>query len=212
MRSLFISLDGPDGVGKSTQIELLRDWLVAGGREVLICRDPGATRLGEKIRHLLLHADDVAISRKSELLLYMASRAQMVDELIVPALEAGKTVLSDRYLLASVVYQGHAGGIPTADIWAVGQMATGGLMPDVTIVLDAPLETAAARMQRAHDRMERQGEAFRARLRDGYLAEAAIQPKNIIVVDAAREIAAVQADIRTAVERVLTLPPRPLEG
>jgi len=212
MRPLFISLDGPDGVGKSTQIALLRDWLVARGQDVLVCRDPGGTRLGEKIRHLLLHAEDVTISRKCELLLYMASRAQMVEEIIVPALSAGRTVLSDRYLLASVVYQGHAGGIPTADIWAVGRVATGGLMPDLTIVLDAPLEITAARMQREHDRMERQGETFRARLRDGYLAEAAIRPENIFVVDAARAVAAVQADIQAAIERVLTLPPRSLEG
>ncbi|MDZ4780620.1 MAG: dTMP kinase [Planctomycetia bacterium] len=212
MRPLFISLDGADGVGKSTQIELLRAWLAARGQNVVTCRDPGATPLGEKIRHLLLHTEGLAISRKSELLLYMASRAQLVEEIIAPALAAGKTVLSDRYLLASVVYQGHAGGLPTGDIWKVGKVATGGLLPDLTIVLDAPPETTDARMQRERDRMERQGDAFRDHLRQGYLTEAATQPQNIIVIDAAREIAAVQSDIQAAVERVLTLPSRTIEG
>ena len=124
---MFISLDGADGVGKSTQLELLRAWLVGRGHSVVTCRDPGATALGEKIRHLLLHAEDVTISRTSELLLYMAARAQLVAEVIRPALELGKTVLSDRYLLASVVYQGHAGGLDTEDIWSVGRVATGDL-------------------------------------------------------------------------------------
>ncbi len=204
---MFISLDGADGVGKSTQMELLRAWLTASGRDVVTCRDPGATPLGEKIRHLLLHADDVSISRTSELLLYMAARAQMVEEIIRPALTAGKTVISDRYLLASVVYQGHAGGLSTTDIWAVGQVATGGLMPDVTIVLDAPLAATEGRMQRVRDRMEQQGDDFRGRLRDGYLTEAAQQSARIIVVDAARSIDAVQADIQAAVARWLVNQP-----
>lgn len=205
---MFISLDGADGVGKSTQLELLRAWLVGRGHSVVTCRDPGATALGEKIRHLLLHAEDVTISRTSELLLYMAARAQMVAEVIRPALEMGKTVLSDRYLLASVVYQGHAGGLDTEDIWSVGRVATGGLLPDLTIVLDAPLTATEARMQRALDRMERQGDEFRARLRDGYLAEAAKRPDAIVVVNAARSIDEVQSDIQQAVERVLAQTPR----
>lgn len=197
---MFISLDGADGVGKSTQLELLRGWFSTRGHEVVTCRDPGATPLGEKIRQLLLHADDVAISRASELMLYMAARAQMVEEIVRPALTAGRTVISDRYLLASVVYQGHAGGLNPGDIWAVGQVATGGLIPDLTIVLDAPLDATEARMQRARDRMERQGDEFRSRLRDGYLSEAARQPEQIVVVDAARPIEAVQADIQSVVE------------
>ncbi len=206
---MFISLDGADGVGKSTQLELLRAWLAGRGHNVVTCRDPGTTALGEKIRHLLLHAEDVTISRTSELLLYMAARAQMVAEVIRPALEVGKTVLSDRYLLASVVYQGHAGGLDTEAIWSVGHVATGGLLPDLTIVLDAPLAAAEARMRRALDRMERQGDDFRAKLRDGYLAEAAKHPDGIVVVNAARSIDEVQSEIQQAVERVLNQVPRP---
>jgi dTMP kinase len=136
----------------------------------------------------------------SELLLYMAARAQMVQDVIRPALAAGQTVLCDRYLLASVVYQGHAGGLSTQEIWSIGRAATGGLLPDLTIVLDAPLSATEARMQRARDRMEQQGEDFRAKLRGGYLSEAAAHPQDIVVVDAARSIEAVQSDIQHAVE------------
>ncbi len=200
---MFFSLDGADGVGKSTQVTLLQGWLEDRGREVVACRDPGATPLGERIRSLLLHADDVAIDRMSELLLYMAARAQLVAEVIRPALATGKDVVSDRYLLASVVYQGHAGGLKTDDIWTIGQAAAGGILPDLTIVLDAEATVTEQRMKRTRDRMENQGEAFRARLRDGYLAEAAKQPGRIVVIDAARSIDAVQSDIREAVARML---------
>jgi dTMP kinase len=121
-------------------------------------------------------------------------------------------VLSDRYLLASVVYQGHAGGLNADDIWTVGRVATGGLLPDVTIVLDAPLAETEARMQRERDRMERQGDDFRSRLRGGYLVEAAAQPDKIVVVDAARSIEAVQSAIQAAVERAMARRPRATQG
>lgn len=144
---MFISIEGGDGTGKSTQIRLLCEWLHEGGRDVVLCRDPGTTRLGEAVRELLLHRNDLSMGRLSEMLLYMAARAQMTEEVIRPALEQGKTILSDRYLLSNVVYQGHAGGLPIATLWEVGQVATGGLLPDLTLVLDVPLEVAAARMQ-----------------------------------------------------------------
>jgi dTMP kinase len=120
--------------------------------------------------------------------------------LIRPALEQGKTVVSDRYLLANVVYQGHGGGLDVATLWEVGHVATGGLMPDLTIVLDVPAEVAAARMARPLDRMEQQGAAFHARVRQGFLAEAARSPEKIVVVDAARPIEEVQAEIREIVK------------
>lgn len=129
----------------------------------------------------------------------MAARTQMVEEVIRPALEQGKTVLCDRYLLANVVYQGHGGGLDVPTLWEVGRVATGGLMPDLTIVLDVPPEVAAARIARPLDRMERQGEAFHARVRQGFLTEAARAPDRIAVVDAARTIDDVQADIRRIV-------------
>ena len=131
----------------------------------------------------------------------MAARSQMVEEVIRPALAEGKTVVSDRYLLANVVYQGHAGGLDPATLWEVGRVATGGLMPDLTIVLDVPAEVAAARMTRPLDRMEQQGAAFHDRVRQGFLAEAARTPTEIVVVDATGSVDEVSERIRKVVER-----------
>jgi len=167
---------------------------------VLTCRDPGSTPLGEAVRDLLLHRHDLRIDRRSEMLLFMAARAQLVEEVIRPALAQGKTVISDRYLLATVVYQGHGGGLDVPSLWEVGRVATGGLQPDLTIVLDLPAEIAAARLQGELDRMEQQGDAFHERVRQGFLLEAARQPDRIVVVNAARDIDQIQADVRQAVE------------
>ena len=200
---MFFSIDGGDGAGKSTQVALFCQWLGQQGREVVACRDPGSTPLGEAVRQLLLDRHDLRIDRRSEMLLYMAARAQLVEEIIRPALANGKTVVSDRYLLANVVYQGHAGGLDVATLWEEGRVATGGLLPDLTIVLDMPAEAAAKRLVRQPDRMELQGEAFHARVRAGFLAEAARQPDRIAVLSAAQSIEQVQADIRRAAERFL---------
>jgi dTMP kinase len=200
---MFFSLDGGDGTGKSTQAALFCQWLRQRGRDVVACRDPGSTPLGEAVRELVLHRNNLAIHRRSEMLLYMAARAQLVEEVIRPALESGKTVVSDRYLLSNIVYQGYAGGLDVDTLWQVGRVATAGLMPDLTIVLDMPAEAAAARLTRALDRMEQQGEAFRARVREGFLAEAARRPEQIAVVDAAGPIDKVQAEIRRLAARFL---------
>ena len=133
------------------------------------------------------------------MLLYMAARAQMVEEVIRPALAAGMTVVCDRFLLANVVYQGHGGGLDVETLWRVGQTAVGGLMPDLTIVLDMPAKSAADRIERELDRMEKQGADFHARVREGFLAEAA-RRKDIVVVNAAQTIEKVQEDIRKAVQ------------
>jgi dTMP kinase len=196
---MFISIDGGDGTGKSTQVELLAGWLGQQGRDVVTCRDPGSTPLGEAVRSILLDRHDLHIHRRSEMLLYMAARTQMVEEVIRPALLAGKTVLSDRYLLANVVYQGYGGGLDVATLWEVGRVATGGLMPDLTIVLDVSADVAAARMARPWDRMEQQGAEFHARVRQGFLTEAARAPGKIMVVDAAGSIEQVQQQIRSIV-------------
>jgi dTMP kinase len=200
---MFFSIDGGDGTGKSTQLERFCQWLRDRGHTVVTFRDPGSTRLGEAVREILLHRHDLAIHRRTEMLLYMAARAQMVEESIRPALDEGKTVVTDRYLLANIVYQGHAGGLDIETLWEVGRVATGGLMPDLTLVLDMPAQDAAARIERRLDRMERQGAEFHARVREGFLVEAARQPEKIIVIDAARSREQVQADIRAAAERVL---------
>lgn len=199
---MFFSFDGIDGGGKSTQLELFAGWLREQGREVLTCRDPGSTRLGEAVRNILLDPGNV-IARRAEMLLYMAARAQLVEEIIRPALAAGKTVVTDRFLLSNVVYQGHAGGLSVEELWEIGRVATGGLSPDLTFVLDLPLEAAAARMNRDLDRMERQGDEFRRRLRQGFLEEAARQSQAIVVIDAAATRDGVQAAIRAAASQRL---------
>ena len=126
---MFFSFDGTDGVGKSTQIELFKNWLANNGHEVLLCRDPGSTELGERLRDLLLQKHDIAIERRSEMFLYMTARTQMVEEVIKPALAAGTTVICDRFLLANIVYQGHAGGMEADVIRQVGAVATDGIVP-----------------------------------------------------------------------------------
>ena len=200
---MFFSIDGGDGTGKSTQIDLFCQWLRQQGHQVVTCRDPGSTPLGEAIRDVLLHRHDLAIDRRSEMLLYMAARAQLVAELIWPGTSAGKIVVSDRYVLANVVYQGYGGGLDVPTLWEVGRIATGGLMPSLTIVLDLPAEAAAARIDRNPDRMELQGLEFHTRVREGFLTEARRQPGQIVIVDASRTIDVVQDDLRVAARRVL---------
>ncbi len=193
---MFISFDGVDGVGKSTQTELFVEWLREQGQTVVTCRDPGSTELGERLRTLVLKASDIKIDAESEMLLYMAARAQLVAEVIQPALAAGQFVVSDRFLLANVVYQGHAAGLDPQSIWDVGKVATAGQQPDLTIVLDMPLERAVGRIGRELDRMEAKGSEFLQRVRDGFLAEAERAPDQIKVINADQQIEQVQEDIR----------------
>lgn len=204
---MFFSFDGIDGVGKSTQVRLFEESLRAHGRDVVVCRDPGSTPIGERIRDLLLSIDSAApINRRSEMLLYMAARAQLVDEIIRPALEAGRVVVADRYLLANVVYQGHAGGLDPQQVWEVGEIATGGLMPDCVFVLDMNIKSAHQRLNRSLDRMESQGNEYRERVRKGFLDEAAQATERITVIDAEQSIEAVQADIWRIAIKLLQIP------
>jgi dTMP kinase len=196
---MFFSFDGIDGAGKSTQINLLADWLRAKGKDVVTCRDPGSTELGEKLRGLLLEHHGTAIHRRSEMLMYMAARAQLVEEVIRPALAAGKSVISDRYLLANVVYQAHAGGLSPEEVWQVGQVTVDGVMPNLTLVLDLPASTAAARFNRAPDRMEAQGLEYMEKVRQGFLLEAAKRPAEIVVIDATAAAEKVHEQVTAAV-------------
>lgn len=177
-------------------------WLESLDHSILTCRDPGSTALGEAVRALLLDRDDLHIDRISEMFLYMTARSQLVQERIRPALAEGKTVVCDRYLLANIVYQGYARGLDTELIRRIGQTATGGLEPDVTIVLDMPPEAAAARLNRPLDRMELQGVEFNAQVREGFLTEAAKSPKRIVVVNADQTVEQVEHDIQAAIRRV----------
>ncbi len=202
-QTMFFSIDGGDGTGKSTQGKLFCEWLRELGHDVVTCRDPGSTPLGEKIRGLLLDHHDLEIHRRSEMLLYMAARTQLVEQIIRPALQQGKTVVSDRYLLANVVYQGHGGGLDVETLWQLGQIATDGLMPDLTLVLDVPADVSAGRLTGQLDRMEQQGDAFHGRVREGFLVEAKRRPNEIVIIDAAGPIDEVQAAIRQAAKRAM---------
>jgi dTMP kinase len=201
---MFFSFDGIDGVGKTTQMDLFCQWLGEQGVDVVLCRDPGSTPLGEKVREILLHSDDdTPIGRRAEMLLYMAARAQLVDEVIRPALAAGRCVVSDRYLLANLVYQGHAGGLDLESIRRVGAVAVDGVRPDAVFLLDMSPTAADGRLRRTLDRMERQGAEYRELLRGGFLAEAARAEYCIRVIDADRPVETVQAEIRGIASKLL---------
>jgi dTMP kinase len=194
---MFFSFDGIDGVGKTTQMQLFHEWLAAEGHDVVTCRDPGSTSLGERVREIVLKSDHTTpISARSEMLLYMAARAQLVDEVIRPAIESGKTVISDRFLLANIVYQGHAGGVPLSDIREVGRVATAGLMPDCVFLLDMSPTDARGRMGQELDRIERRGDEYREKLRAGFLAEAKHMGSSVHIIDAGRSIETIQSELR----------------
>lgn len=203
-RPAFLSLDGLDGTGKSTQCRLLAEWLGAQKVPVTSCTDPGGTALGQELRKLLLFGREHRIATATEAMMFMASRAQLVDEVIRPALDRGEVVVSDRFLLANVVYQGHAGGLDAGELWKVGAVATGGLEPDLTLVLDLPPEVAAARRNREADRMEERGADFYARVRTGFMYEAGMRPAKHRIVDATPDADAVQKAVRREVSRLLT--------
>jgi dTMP kinase len=195
----FIALDGIDGSGKSSQIGPLVEWLQSRGCRVTTCRDPGSTPAGDAIRAILLDRHDLHLAATAEMFLYMAARAQLVQEVIRPALDRGEWVVADRYLLANIVYQGYAGGLDPEVIRDVGAVATGGLMPELILLLDIDLAVSAARLDRPLDKLENRGDGFRQKLREGYLAEAARQPDLIRVIAADASIDDVTARIRTAV-------------
>jgi dTMP kinase len=203
MSGRFIALDGLDGTGKSTQCRLLADWLRGRGHDVVTCRDPGGTPLGDALRPILLdHRID--LTPAAEALLFMANRTELVAHAIRPALAAGKWVVSDRYLLANVVYQGHAGGLDVDELWTIGRMSAGGIEPDLTMVLDLPVERANERRGRVADRFERRDAEYQERVRQGFLAEARRRPDRILVIDASPGVEDVQAAIRRAVQRLFT--------
>jgi dTMP kinase len=195
VRARFITLEGIDGSGKSSQLPRLADWLRSLGLDVVTCRDPGATA----VRNILLHRQEVQLAATAEMFLYMAARAQLAAEVIRPALERGAWVISDRFLLSNVVYQGHAGGLDPELIWSIGRTATAGLEPDLVLWLDVDLATAAARMERPLDRLESRGDGYRERLRAGYQAEAARHATRVRRVDASPPPDVVATSVRSLV-------------
>lgn len=192
---MFITIDGIDGAGKSTQLDLLCELLRSKGHRLARFRDPGSTPVGESIREILLHREDIPLCGTTEMLLYMASRAQLVQDLIAPALARGETVVSDRFLLANVVYQGTAGEIAPDRIWEVGKIATQGLTPDKTILLDLPPEIAFTRIQRGPDRLEKRGLKYFEKVRKGFLEQVASAGPEHLIVDATKSVEAIHDEI-----------------
>jgi dTMP kinase len=184
MEPMFISFEGLDGSGKSTQAELLRSRLDADGVEVISTREPGGTELGEKIRDLVLHGGDV--TPWAEALLYAAARAQHVDVVIRPALERGASVICDRYLDSSVAYQGVGRDLGLDRVLDLNLAAVGGLLPDRTFLLALDVTEIGSRLDHEHDRLERESEAFHARAEAGYRELVARFPERIAVLDAKR--------------------------
>ena len=195
MRGKFITFEGGEGCGKSTQIGILAGRLRAEGKKVLVTREPGGTRLCEKIRALLREEFDDPPADRAELLLFLASRAQLVGNVIRPALERGEWVLSDRFCDSTFAYQGYGRGLDLVTLKRINDFATEGLAPDLTLLLDLPPETSGRRLaarrkatSTSADRIELAGDGFHRRLREGFLALAKAEPERFAVIDAARTV------------------------
>ncbi len=195
-RGLFVTLEGPEGAGKTTQLKLLSKQLDASGHKHIVTRDPGGTSLGKQIRRILLNPE-TPVCPVTELLLYEADRAQHVEEVIKPALKNGVLVLCDRYIDSTIAYQGYARGLDFNIINELNQIATGGLTPDLTILFDIQSEDGLARLHPSgHDRLEREALEFHHKVRKGYHELAAKDPQRWRVLDASRAMSVVQEDLR----------------
>ncbi len=190
MDGIFITIEGGDGSGKSTQIDLLTTYFEANGYEVLLTREPGGTVISEKIREVILNVDHMEMVDMTEALLYAASRAQHTQEFIIPNIKAGKVVICDRYVDSSVVYQGYARGLGIDEVEAINAHATVGTKPDLTILLDLPPEIGLARKksQQALDRLELASDSFHMKVCEGYRELARRHPERILSVDATQSI------------------------
>jgi dTMP kinase len=200
--SLFLVVEGLDGAGKSTQIERLAAFLTSAGFPPVVTREPGGTRVGERIREILLDPDLPELSPRTEALLYAADRAQHVDEVVRPALDAGRVVVSDRFVDSSLAYQGLARGLGVEEILRISTWATGGLLPDLVVLLDVTPELGRRRSE-ATDRIEQEGEAFHRRVAQAYWALSRTYPERFAVVDASGRPEGVAAQIRERVEPLL---------
>lgn len=206
---MFITLEGPEGAGKSTQLPQLATWLEVSGHTVVTTKNPGGTPIGGQIREVLLKPANRDMVPLTELLLYAADRAQHMATVVAPALAQGSVVLCDRYTDSTVAYQGYGRGLDQALIAHLNTLATGGRVPDLTLLLDLPPEEGLARIAatRQVDRVEVETLAFHRRLREGYLALAASEPARFVVVDATAPPAHVQLKLKQAVAERLGLAP-----
>ena len=201
LQGKFIVLDGPDGCGKTTQTKLLTQWLAQQGVEVVTFRDPGTTAIGEKVRQILLNPEHIAMSTAAEVLLYMAARAQLWTEKIATALKENKCVILDRWLSSTCAYQGWAGGFGIDKVVKIAEACLERPWPDLTIILDVDLKTAAKRLKRDLDRMEQKGDGYHKKVREGFL-KLAKSRDGFVVVDASGDIETVHKEVLEIAARI----------
>lgn len=205
MRGLFISFEGVDGCGKSTQMRFLANYLEERGYDILLTREPGGCPISEKIREILLDVEHGEMSDNAEALLYAAARAQHVAEVIRPAIDRGRIVLCDRFIDSSLAYQGLGRGFGIDTILEINEFAINGVMPDKTFFLDFPPHLAFRRMneKRVHDRLEKQDEEFFIKLYNGFVSMAARWPERIIRIDASGEKTVTRGIVREKMDAIL---------
>lgn len=204
MKGKFILFEGPDGCGKSSMVEATRRHLEVKGMEAVFVQDPGGTPIGQQLRKVLLNKDNAEMCAMTELLLYVASRAQLVAETIKPALDEGKTVIADRFFLSTLVYQGVAGAMPEEQLKEIVKLGTESVKPDHVILLDVPADIGLARVGKERDRMELKGLRFFEEVRQRYLGYADAMPESrLTIVDAARPILEVKKDVLDLLDALL---------
>ena len=204
-RGIFITMEGPDGSGKSTQISLLKEYLEKEGYNVLITREPGGTVISEAIREIILNKDFTEMSSVTEMMLYASARAQLIAEVVGPAIDNGTAVISDRFVDSSLVYQGMARGLGVDTVYEINKVAIGDYMPDVTFMLDLPAEVGISRKkdQKELDRMELESLEFHKKVADGYRSLAAKFPARIKTIDATLPIDEICGIIKGEVKQLL---------
>ena len=204
-RGIFITMEGPDGSGKSTQISRLKEYLEKEGYNVLITREPGGTVISEAIREIILNKDFTEMSPVTEMMLYVSARAQLIAEVVGPAIDSGTTVISDRFVDSSLVYQGMARGLGVDTVYEINKVAIGDYMPDVTFMLDLPAEVGISRKkdQKELDRMELESLEFHKKVAEGYRSLAAKFPDRIKTIDATLPIDEICGIIKGKVKHLL---------
>lgn len=206
----FVTIEGGDGAGKTTQVKLLDDYLGARGVSRLVTREPGETGVGRTVRRILVERGETSLAAGAELFLILADRAQHVHEVIWPALEAGRFVLCDRFTDSTLAYQGYGRGMDLDLLREANRLATGGAAPELTIILDCPVDVARARLGRRSgrgalaDRFEAEGAEFHQRVRKGFLALAEADPDRCRVIDAAASVEAVRVQVEQVIEERFT--------
>ena len=205
MKGKFITFEGSEGCGKSTQSRLLYQYLKRKGFRVVYLREPGGTKVSEKIRKILLDSQNDSIAPISEMLLYMAARAQLVNEIIAPALKQSRIIICDRFLDSTIAYQGYGLGLDIQLIKCVGEIATSGINPNLTIFLDLPLRKGLEHRQQSKDRIEKRSLAYHSRVLAGYLKLAHLEPKRIKIAKVQKDKNKTQSGIRKLVDKFLKL-------